>query len=129
MLRLFDILLHTLADAHRQVLLVVVVEDIIFVQLGSIKVNIAAGLIGIALFQQARRSAGYTHRCSRWRARTTSGRLMFSFAAVLKKGVGVKLSDLHDGFVLPPGAFEHLILAGVGVAGQMAHVGDIHHPR
>ena len=32
------------------------------------------------------------------------------------------------GLVLPLGALEHLVLAGVRVGGQVAHVGDVHHP-
>ena len=47
---------------------------------------------------------------------TVSGRLMFSLRpAVLEEGVGVELGDLHDGLVLPLGALEHLVLAGVRV--------------
>jgi hypothetical protein len=49
-------------------------------------------------------------------------------AAVVEEGVGVVLGDLKDGFVLAAGALEHLVLAGVGVAGQMSHVGDVHDP-
>ena len=61
---------------------------------------------------------------------TVSGRLMFSvqLAAVLKEGVGVELGDLHDGLVLPLGALEHLVLAGVRIGAQVAHVGDVHDP-
>ena len=59
---------------------------------------------------------------------TTSGGLDVQLAAVVKEGVGVELGDLHDGLVLPLGALEHLVLAGVGVGGQVAHVGDVHDP-
>ena len=40
---LVGVLLHALPDAHGQVLLVVVVEDIVPLQLGGIEVDIAAG--------------------------------------------------------------------------------------
>ena len=59
---------------------------------------------------------------------TTSGVLMFSLEQSEKKGVRVKLGDLHDGLVLPAGALEHLVLPGVRVRTQVAHVGDVHHP-
>ena len=36
------------------------------------------------------------------------------------------MGDLHHGLVLPLGALEHLVLAGVGVGGQVSHVGDVH---
>ena len=46
--------------------------------------------------------------------------------AVLEKRVGVILGDLHDGLVLTLGALEHLILALIGIRGQVSHVGDVH---
>ncbi len=49
-------------------------------------------------------------------------------AAVGEEGVGVVPGDLHDGLVLPAGALEHLVLALIGVGGQVAHVGDVHDP-
>ncbi len=59
---------------------------------------------------------------------TVSGVSDVQLAAVLKEGVGVELGDLHDGLVLPLGALEHLVLAGVRVGAQVAHVGDVHDP-
>ena len=57
---------------------------------------------------------------------------MFSFyvqlLAVGEEGVGVEFGDLQHTLVLPLGALEHLVLAGVGIGGQVAHVGDVHHP-
>ena len=41
--------------------------------------------------------------------------------------VGVELRDLPRGLAGPPRALLHLVLAGVGVRGQMADVGDVHH--
>ena len=51
---LVGVLLHALPDAYRQVLLIVVVEDIIALQLGGVEINVAAGQVGVALVQQAR---------------------------------------------------------------------------
>ena len=47
--------------------------------------------------------------------------------AVGKECIGIELCDFHDGLVLPLSALEHFVLAGVGIGGKMAHVGDIHH--
>lgn len=40
--------------------------------------------------------------------------------------VGVELRDVPDGLAFAGGALFHLVVAGVGVAGQMAHIGDVH---
>ena len=42
------------------------------------------------------------------------------------KRVGVELRDVPDGLAFAGGALFHLVVAGVGVAGQVAHVGDVH---
>ena len=52
---LVRVLLHALPDAHGQILLVVVVEDIVPLQLGGVKVNVAAGHIGVAPSPAGRR--------------------------------------------------------------------------
>ncbi len=124
---LVGVLLHPLAHAHGQVLLVVVVEDIVPLQLGGVEVHIAACHIGVALVQQAGHDLDIL-------VDAAGGGLDgvraadVQLAAVLKEGVGIELGDLHDGLVLPLGALEHLVLAGVGVGGQVAHVGDVHDP-
>ena len=102
-----------------------VVEDIVALQLAGVEVDVAAGLIGIAGVQQlgddldivVDEAGGRLHHV---RA------LDVQLVAVLEKGVGVVLGDLHDGLVLTLGALEHLVLALVGVGGQVAHVGDVH---
>ena len=123
---LVGVLLHALPDAHSQVLLIVVVEDIIMAELGGVEIHVAAGEIGIAgvlqllddLDEIVNEAGGRLHHVRP---------LDVQLAAVLEEGIGVELGDLHDGLVLPPGALEHLVLALVGVGGQMAHVGDVHH--
>ena len=124
---LVGVLLHAIPDAHRQILLIVVVEHVVALQLGGIEVHIAPGLIGVALLQQAGddldilvdAAGGGLHRV---RA------LDVQLSAVLKEGVGVILGDLHHGLVLPAGALEHLVLAGVSVGAEVANVSDVHHP-
>ncbi|CAN4072558.1 DUF based on E rectale Gene description, partial [Dysosmobacter welbionis] len=124
---LVGILLHALPDAYGQVLLVVVVEDVVPPQLGGVEVHVAAGEVGIAGIHQLgddldilvdAAGGGLDH----------IRRLDIQPAAVLKEGIGVELGDLHDRLVLPLGALEHLVLALIGVGGQVAHVGDVHHP-
>ena len=104
-----------------------VIEDIVTVQLGGVEIHVAPGHIGIALVQQGgddldilidAAGGGLDH----------VGPLDVQLLTVLEKGVGVILGDLHHRLVLPAGALEHLVLAGVCVAGQVAHVGDVHHP-
>ena len=58
---------------------------------------------------------------------TTSGRFDIQLCAVGEKGIGVELCNLHDRFVLPARAFEHFVLTGIGIAGQVTHIGDVHH--
>ena len=124
---LVGVLLHALPDAHGQVLLVVVVEDIVAGELGGVEVDVAPGQIGVVLLDEGGDDldivvdavGGGLHHV---------GGLDVQLLAVLEEGVGVELGDLHDGLVLPLGALEHFVLAGVGVAGQVAHVGDVHDP-
>ncbi|CAN3988330.1 16S rRNA (cytidine(1402)-2'-O)-methyltransferase, partial [Dysosmobacter welbionis] len=96
-------------------------------QLGGVEVHVAAGEVGIAGIHQLgddldilvdAAGGGLDH----------IRRLDIQPAAVLKEGIGVELGDLHDRLVLPLGALEHLVLALIGIGGQVAHVGDIHHP-
>ena len=56
------------------------------------------------------------------------GGLDVQLAAIVEKGVGVVLGDLHHRLVLPLGPLDHLVLAGVGVGTEVAHIGDVHHP-
>ena len=54
------------------------------------------------------------------------GSLDVQLGAVGKESVGIELGDVHDGLILALGTLEHLILALVGIGGEMAHVGDVH---
>ena len=124
---LVGVLLHALPDAHRQIIGVVVVEDIVALQLGGIEIDIAAGGIGVAGIHQFGDDLDIlidTICCGLHHV----GPLDVELTAVLKEGVGVELGDLHDGLVLPMRALEHLVLAGIGIGGQVPHVGDVHDP-
>ena len=118
--------LHIVTDAHRQVFLVVIVENVVLFQLGGIKIDVAAGTVGVALCQQFfdhldifidAVGGGLDH----------VGRFDVELCTVGKERVGVEPGDFHHRLVLTLGALEHLVLAGVRVGSQMAHVGDVHH--
>ena len=122
---LVGVLLHALADAHSQILLVVVVEDIVALQLAGIEVHVAAGHIGVAGVDElgddpdivVDQAGGGLHHV---------GALDVQLPAVAEERIGVVLGDLHDGLMLALGALEHFVLALVGIGGQVAHVGDVH---
>ena len=101
------------------------VEDIVPLQLGGVEVHIAAGEIRVAGVQKLgddldiivnEAGSGLDHIRA----------LDVQLAAILEKGIGVELGDLHDGLMLTLGALEHLVLALVGIGGQVAHIGDVH---
>ena len=48
--------------------------------------------------------------------------------AISKECIGVILCDLHHSLILPLGALEHLVFAGIRIGGQMTHVRNIHNP-
>ena len=122
---LVSVLFDALAHADVQILGVEVVEDIVALELGGVEVHVAAGKIGVAGVHQLGDDldilvdavgGGLDH----------IGGLDVELGAVVEEGVGVELGDLQHGLVLAAGALEHLVLALVGVGGQMAHVGDVH---
>ena len=123
---LVGVLFHALADAYGQILLVEVVEHIVFLQLGGVKVHVAAGKIGVAGVHQPGDNLNVIVNAVGGRLHHIRGADVQLFA-VVEKGVGVELGDLHHGLVLPLCALEHLVLALVRVGGQVAHVGDVHH--
>ena len=119
------VLLHAFAHADGEVFLVVVIEDIVALELARIEVHIAAGDIGIAGVEQLRDDLDIIvdqARCGL----DDVGALDVELLAVGEERVGIELGDLHDGLVLALGSLDHLILALVGVARQVADVGDVH---
>ena len=122
---LVGVLFYALPDAHGQIFLVVVVEYIVARQLGRVKIHVAAGKIGIAGVQQpgddldivGNEAGGGLHRIRP---------LDVQLAAVLEEGVRIVFGHLHHGFVFPMSALEHLVLALVGIRGEVTYVGDVH---
>ena len=119
------VLLHAVAHADSQILLVHVAEHVVGAQLGGVKVDVAAGKIGVALFEQNRDHVDKLVDTVGSRLHHV-GAFDVELFAVGKECVGVELRDLHHGLVLALGALEHFVLAGVGVGGEVSHVGDVH---
>ena len=124
---LVGVLFHALPDAHGQILLVVVVEDVVVVQLAGVEVHVTAGKIGVASVHQPGDDLDILVDAASGGLDRIGG-FDVQFGAVLEEGVGIELGDLHDGLVLPLGALEHLILTGVRVGAEMAHIRDVHDP-
>ena len=124
---LVQVLFHALPDAHGQVLLVVVVKDVVMVQLTGVKIHVAAGKVGVAGVHQPGDDLDIFVDAAGGGLDGVRS-LDVELGAVLEKGIGVELGDLHNGLVLPFGTLEHLILAGVRVGAEVSHVGDVHDP-
>ena len=122
---LVRVLFHALADADGEVFFLVLVENVVFFELGGIKVDVAALDIGIASIEQLRDDLDILVDAA-GRGLDNIRPLDVELAAVVKEGIGIELGDLHDGLVLAAGALEHLVLALIGIGGQMADVGDVH---
>jgi hypothetical protein len=122
---LVGVLFHALPDAHRQVLLVVVVEHVVFFQLGGVKVYVASGEIGVPRVDELGNDGDIFVNHTRGGLHHV-GIFDVELFAVGKKGVGIELGDFQYALVLPLGSGDHLILPGVRVGGQMPHVGDVH---
>ena len=119
------VLLHAFAHADGEVFLVVVVEDIVTLELARVEIDVAAGEVGIAGVEQLRDDLDIIvdqARCGL----DDVGALDVELLAVGEERVGIELGDLHDGLVLTLGALDHLVLALVGIARQVADVGDVH---
>ena len=114
LIALVGVLLDALTHADGKVLLLMVVEDIVFFQLGRVKIDIAARKIGIALVQQRLDHMNVFRDAVRGRLHDVRP-LDVQLGAVGKEGVGIELCDLHDGLVLAARALEHLVLAGIGI--------------
>ena len=122
---LVAVLLDALAHADREVFLVEVVENIIFLELGGVKIHVAAGKIGVAGVHELGDYLDVLVDAVRRRLDDVR-RLDVEFGAVGEERVGIEFRDLHDGLVLALCALEHLVLAFVGVRGQVADVGNVH---
>ena len=122
---LAGIFFHAFTDAYLQILRLEIVEYVVFLQFGGVKVHVAAGDIGVIFFQQILDHLNEIADavCRRYH---DVGALHVQLVAIRKECVGVEAGDLHNGLFLPLGTLQHLIFTGVRVAGQMTHVRDVH---
>ena len=119
------VLFHAVAHAYGEALFLHVAENIIVFELGGIKIDVAARDIRIALFKEHLYHVDECIDAARRRnddLRALDAKLF----AVTEKSVGIELRNLHDGLVLAARALEHLVFAGVGIAGKVADVRDVH---
>ena len=83
---LVGVFLHAFADAHGQIFLLLLVKNIIFLQLGGVKIDVAPSQIGVPLVDQP-----LNHFDKIWNAGGGGfhhvGPLDIQFAAILKKSV------------------------------------------
>ena len=102
-----------------------VIEHIVLIQCRSIEVDIAAYKVSLAGIQQGLDHVDILVNAVGGRLHHI-GPLDVQLTAVCLKGFGIIVSNVHNGLVLTLGTLDHLILAGVGVGSQMAHVSDVH---
>ena len=117
----FDIIAHT----DHQTVFIMSGQRVIVFDLRRIKVDVGTGFVGVALLDQ---DFDDPDELIDDRGRGNDDLRLFDveLSAVLEERIGVKLRDLHDGFMLTLRALEHLILAGIRVTCQMADVRDVH---
>ena len=103
-----------------------VVEHIVSVQCGGVKVYIAACQVGTPFFQQGLNHVDIFVNAVGGRLHHI-GALDVQLPAVFKERVGVIPGNFQHSLILALGALDHLVFAGIGVTGQMPHVRDVHH--
>ena len=113
---LVAVLIHIITHAHTQIVFIVIGQRVIFLQLGCVKINILAGLICIAFFQQ--------HFDHVDEFRDAVGRRLYhirhtdvQLGKIIKKCLGVVIRDLQHCLVLTLCTLEHLVFAGIRIAG------------
>ncbi len=122
---LVGIFLHIVPDSHQKLLFTLGGKDIIILQSGSVKINVASGHVGIAFFQQ------HFHHMNKL-GNAVCGRfhhirsLDIQLLAVGKESIRIKLCNLHHGLVLTLCPLQHLIFTGIRIRGKMPHICDIH---
>ena len=122
------VLVHPLAHADLEVLFLEVEELMIGLDLRRVEIDVAARLVGEALFHERLDDADEVVDAA-GRGLDEVGPLDVQRLAVGKEGVGVELGELEHRLVLALGAEQHLVLAAVRVRGEVADVGDVHHAR
>ena len=122
---LVGVLLNALAHADCKVILVKVVEDVVSVELGGVKIHIAARKIGIACVHELGDYLDIFVDAICCRLNNIGG-LDVELCAIGEKCIRVEFGYLHDRLVLTLCALEHLVLALIGIAREVADIGDIH---
>ena len=125
LIALICILVNAFTNADGQIILIVIVENIILVQSGSIKVYITTGNVCLTLFNQAFNHGNELRN-------TTSCRLNHirlldvQFLTISKECISIVLCNFHDRLIFTLCALEHLILASICIGSQVTNVGDVH---
>ena len=119
------VLLNALAHAYIKIVGVKVVENIVAFKLRGVEINVAAGKICIARVHELGDDLDILVDAVCCRLNNVGG-LDVELCAVGEECVGVELCYFHYGLVLALCALEHLVLALVGVAREVADVGNIH---
>ena len=116
---------NTVANTDCKVSFFKVVENVILLELGGIKVDVAACLVSKAFFEQGLDNLDKlinARGCGLYHLGTTN----VERVAILKELFGVELRDFHNGLLFALCALEHLVLARVGITCQVTNVGDVH---
>ena len=122
---LVGIFVNTFANTNIEVVSIKVVEDVVTLELGGVKVDVAAGKICVAGVHELGDYLDILVNAVSC-GLDNIGSLDVELAAVGEKGVGIELSYLHDGLVLALCALEHLVLTLVSIGGEVTDVGDVH---
>ena len=94
-------------------------------ELEAIEVDAVAGAVGVTLFFESFYQINLF--LDVLRGRSPAGRFLdVKTVPVGHESVGVELSDIPHGLAFAGGALFHFVVARVCVAGQVAHVGDVH---
>ena len=116
---------HGDAAARLQALDVEPGDVAVIVQLGRIEVDAVAGAVGVAVGLNALDHADLLGDVVGGLA--PDMRLVnVQLGQILLECFGVNLGDFPGAFARAAGAHFHLVLARVGIIGQMPHVGDVH---
>ena len=106
---------NTLTHADREILFVVLVEHIVFLELRGVKVYVSACGVGVSAVEKS--GDHFYEIVDAVRRRLYDiGDFYVEFSAIVEECVGIEFRNLHDGFVLAPRPLEHFVFTCVGVA-------------
>ena len=119
------VLLNALTDADVKIIGIKVVENVVFFKLRSVKIHISAREICVSGIHESGNDLDVFVDAVGGGLDDVGG-FDVELCTVGEESVGVEFGDIHNGLVLTLCALEHLILALVGVTGEMANVCDVH---